>query len=191
MRLDVVGVAVEAVLVVGHDDLGALLVDDLGEPLRRLVDRRRPEGLGVVVLGPALHARVPVAQSHQAVDAEDRHGLVELDGAHLRDLVAVVVIGVGLGAVQGVTALAVGARHQYGAHALVREQTVQPTRRTRFVVGVGVYGEKGQLPSKSSKEIGRVAGRVVSAPGALVVLGAKEQREQVVVHRDEVLVVDL
>src|SRR5690606_29538240 len=58
--LDVVGVAVAAVLVVGDDDLRPVALHEGGEPPRGLVQRDVRERLGVVVGGPAVHAGVAV-----------------------------------------------------------------------------------------------------------------------------------
>ncbi len=117
--LDVVGVAVEAVLVVGDDDLRPLLFNQVREAPGDVFDRRRPEGLGVVVLGPTHHARVAVPEAHVALDAEDLYRVVELDGPDLGDLVAVVVVGVGFHPAGRVTELAIRAGDEDCAHALV------------------------------------------------------------------------
>ncbi len=68
--LDVVGVAVAAVPVVEHDDVGVLLAEDRGQPLGGLVDVGPPERRRVVVLLPAGHPRVAVAEPHDAGHAE-------------------------------------------------------------------------------------------------------------------------
>ena len=52
VHLDVVGVAVVAVPVVEHDDVGLLLAQDGRQPLAGLVDVGPAERLGVVVLPP-------------------------------------------------------------------------------------------------------------------------------------------
>ena len=70
--LDVVGVAVAAVPVVHHDDVGLLLAQHGGQPLAGLVDVGLPERAGVVVLRPPGHAGVLVAEPDDAGDAEDR-----------------------------------------------------------------------------------------------------------------------
>ena len=62
VREDVVRVAVEAVRVVGHDDLGPLRVDHRGDPRRDLVQVLADERARLVVLRPAHHPRVVVAQ---------------------------------------------------------------------------------------------------------------------------------
>jgi len=96
----------------------------------------------VVVLRPALHTRVPVAESHQATDTENLHRIVEFDRTNRGDFVAVMMIGVGLGAVEGVAAFAVGAGDEHCSHALVREQTVEAARGARLVIRMSVHGEK-------------------------------------------------
>ena len=63
--LDVVGVPVEAVRVVGHDDVRLVLLDQLGQPGRGLLDGRRPERPRRVVGRPAGHSGVGVAEQLQ------------------------------------------------------------------------------------------------------------------------------
>ena len=53
--LDVVRMAIEAILVIGDHDLRALLLDELGEPGGGHRHRRLPERLGGIVLRPAHH----------------------------------------------------------------------------------------------------------------------------------------
>lgn len=76
--LDVVGVAVAAVVVVGDEDLGAYLEDDLDEERGGLVDVGLPEAGGVVVVRQAHHPGVAVAagaaEQTEVLDAECGHG---------------------------------------------------------------------------------------------------------------------
>ena len=66
------------VLAVGDDDLGALPADDGDEPLDRLVEGGLGEG-GRVLVGLGVgHARVPVAQEHRVVVADDLGGGLQL-----------------------------------------------------------------------------------------------------------------
>ena len=83
VHLDVVGVAVAAVLVVGGEDIGVLVVEDGGQARRGLVDVGLPEARRVVVGGLARHPRVPVAEVLVARHPEDLAGGGQLDGAAL------------------------------------------------------------------------------------------------------------
>jgi len=47
-------------------------------------------------------------------------------------------------AIERVAALAVRARHEHSAHALIGEQTIRPARRTGLVIGVRVHRQKCQ-----------------------------------------------
>ena len=97
--LDVVGVPVEPVGVVGHDRVGLDLVDDLGERGRRLVDVRLPEAARVVVVRQAHHPRVAVpalaAEEPVVGDAERRARAVKLGDPVLAELVGQQVAQVG------------------------------------------------------------------------------------------------
>src|SRR5205823_5323269 len=80
--LDVVGVAVSAVVVVRDEDLGPYLQDHLDEVGGGLVDVRLPEAGRVVVVGQAHHPGVAVAaraaELTEVLDAELTHGGREL-----------------------------------------------------------------------------------------------------------------
>ena len=143
--LNVIGVTVKTDFVVGDDHLRALFEEDVGESLRRDIDGCLPERRGVLVLGPAHHARVAISQANQSVDPKNLDRLVEFLPSDDRHLVTVVMIIVGFGAVKGVTALAVGARDQHGAHALVSEHTIEAARGTGLIIGMCVHCEKRQL----------------------------------------------
>ena len=91
MSLDVVGVTVEAVFVVGHDDLGR---SSMRWPpaISRVADRGRPERVGVVVLRPAHHAGVAISQSYESTDAENLYRLSSSVSRMLRYVVGVVAV---------------------------------------------------------------------------------------------------
>lgn len=80
--LDVVGVAVSAVLVIGDEDLGTHLQDHLDEMAGRLVDVGPPEAVRVVVVGGAHHPGVLVpaaaAEETEVLDAQSLHGRGQL-----------------------------------------------------------------------------------------------------------------
>ena len=83
MHFDVIGMAVVAVPVVGDEQVGRLVAQDLREPLGGFVDVGLEERLGVGVLFPTSHAAVLVAEPHNAVDAEHRCRLRRLGLAAL------------------------------------------------------------------------------------------------------------
>ena len=141
-----VGVAVAAVLVVGHEDLRPHLAEDLDQEQRRLVEVGLPERVRPVVGGQPHHPGVAVAArpAEEAVvaDAERLHRggqlvdpvpaeLVLLVGGEVRELgdehLALLAQGAGdqgdLGALGGV------ARHRRAV-------------ADRLVVGVGVHEQQ-------------------------------------------------
>jgi hypothetical protein len=69
VHLDVVGVAVVAVLVVGEQYVCPLALQDVGEAVAAS-HVRPPERRGVVVVGRAHHPRIAVAQELDPVDPE-------------------------------------------------------------------------------------------------------------------------
>ena len=71
VHLDVVGVAVAAVVVVDREHVGLLVAEDRGQPLGGLVDVGLPERPSGVVLGRAHHPGVDVAEELDPLDAED------------------------------------------------------------------------------------------------------------------------
>ena len=63
-----VGVAVEAVLVIGDDDVGAVMLDESAHCGRRFVNRRCPKRTGPVVAGPSHHPGVAVSEELEMVN---------------------------------------------------------------------------------------------------------------------------
>ena len=181
VRLDVVGVAVEAVLVVGDDDLGALLEQDRREPRRGLVDGRRPERPRGVVLRPSLHARVGEAEHLEARHAEDRRGGAELGlrGARATSPGSWCSRS-GVDAVGRVAERAVGAGHEHRAHPLVGVGAQHAARRRRLVVGVRVDAQHGVRSAGRSSDsfeqvvLGQRRARAVERPH--VALRAEDAR---------------
>ena len=89
VHLDVVGVAVAAVVVVDGEHVGVLLVEDARRAGPRPRRRRRVANEpGVVVRRLAGHARVAVAEELDAVDAEDLGGRVQLGDAPVDERLA-------------------------------------------------------------------------------------------------------
>ncbi len=83
VHLDVVGVPVATVLVVGGEDVGALVVEDGGQTCGRLIDVGPPEAGRIVVGGFAGHARVAVPEILVTAHPEDLARRSELDSASL------------------------------------------------------------------------------------------------------------
>ena len=71
MHLDVIRVPVPAMVVVDGEHVGAFLVEDLCEPLCRVVEVGGPEGALRVVLGCPHHPRVEVTEELDAGHSED------------------------------------------------------------------------------------------------------------------------
>ncbi len=136
--LDVVGVAVAAVLVVGHDDVGPDTPDDTGQARRRLVEVGHVEAVGVLVVGGAGHAAVAVAEPDVLVDGErgDR-------GRHLTAPVGGQVLVAEVDAGQVLARLPAGAGHHHGAPATRGRTGEHAPTGDRFVVGVGVHAQQG------------------------------------------------
>ncbi|BCB74897.1 hypothetical protein Pflav_013070 [Phytohabitans flavus] len=70
MGLDVIGVAVPAVFVVGDDNVGPVLLHQRGEAGSGVGHRDVGKRLWVVVRLPAGHARVAISQQLHMIDAE-------------------------------------------------------------------------------------------------------------------------
>lgn len=146
MGLDVVGVAVAAVRVVGDQDLGADLADHLDEMGCGLVQVGGPEGAGPVVLLGAHHPGVAEASgaAEEAVvgDPELLHGGGELaDAVRAEDVLAV------RGEVRenvrdDLALLAEGAGHQGDVGTVGRVLGHGGAIVDRLVVGVRVHEEQ-------------------------------------------------
>ena len=116
----------------------------LGQPAAASSTGRPPEGRRRLVLRPALHARVVVAEQLEVGDAEDLAAGLELV-RRSGTTTALVVPGLaGLDPAGGVPQLAVGAGHQDGAHALGGVTGQDAARPDRLVVGMGVHGHEGE-----------------------------------------------
>ena len=133
VHLDVVGVAVVAVPVVEHDDVGLLLAQDRRQPLAGLVDVGPAERTGIVVLLPARHARSPGSRASAtsatpsaAADAADSVRRRSTSVSPAREVVGRLAVG------------AVGAHDEHDAVALRRRTGHRPARQAGLVVGVGV-----------------------------------------------------
>ena len=82
---DVVGVAVESVLAEGENDLGFEAADLEDQASNDLVLIGLNEGVGMMVVVPAGHAGIAVAEHVVGLDAELLDGLGEFGAADLTD----------------------------------------------------------------------------------------------------------
>ena len=60
--MDVIGVVVAAALVVGHDDVGLVLLEQVREAFRGIVDGDVAEYVGPILVLPVGHARVVIPE---------------------------------------------------------------------------------------------------------------------------------
>lgn len=144
--LDVVGVAVSAVGVIGDEDLGAYLADHPDQVGGGLVDVGGPEGTGPLVLLDTHHPGVAVAAgaAEEAVvgDAELLHGLGQL--VHPVRAQRVVTVGreVGETGRDDLALFAEGAGHQRHPRSLGRVLGHGRAVVDRLVVRVRVHQEQ-------------------------------------------------
>ena len=151
-RVDVVGMAVVAVLVVRHDRRRASLADDLDQPARRELDVGLPEGVGMGVgIGPH-HSRVAIPEQvlmdGTAPEGVERAG--QLGGPDRRQprpgLFGVErrIVDLSLGAI--------GAGDEIDADALGHEARDAAAGADALVVGVGVDEEDPAGTQAASSE---------------------------------------
>lgn len=88
VHLHVVGMAVHAAFVVGGEDLGPFLGEDLRKARRGLVDVGLPERRGIVVPRRVRHARVAIPEERDARDTEMACGGPRLRFATLTERLA-------------------------------------------------------------------------------------------------------
>ena len=166
--LDVVGMSVETVLVVGHHHLGPVFPHQIGQPGRRLAHRCPPKRTGRVVLRPAIHARIVVPEQFEMGHPENLAARLELASAQRNDDLLVVARIVGLQPSGRVAQLAVGAGDQHGLHALIGVTSEHPPRADGFVVGMGVDGHQGKgLCGHAWQRRGRCRPAITSGVGPL------------------------
>ncbi len=85
VHLHMVGVSIAAVPVIADQHLRVFLVDDLSESTAGLVEIGPRKGSGVVVLRPAGHPRVVIAQPRHPADAEHSRRRLQLTTAPIRE----------------------------------------------------------------------------------------------------------
>ena len=142
--VDVIGVVVAAELVVGHDDVGLVPLEQAREAFGGIVDGDVAEHVGPVLVLPVDHARVVVPEQLEVRDAERLARSLELAEADAGDLGLVVALISGLDPARCVAELAVRARDDNGSHALVRVPGQDAARARRLVVRVRVHGHQRQ-----------------------------------------------
>ena len=138
MHLDVVGVAVAAVVVVDGEDVRLLLVEDHREPPGGVVDGGPPEAVRGVVGRLAHHPGVGPAEELHAVRADLPRRGVALGRAPQRQRLAV-----GEHAGHGLAQLAAGGEHDHHAVAGVDGTGQRAGGADRLVVGMGVEADDG------------------------------------------------
>ena len=153
MHLQVVRVGVALlVVVVGDDHLRTGPADGRHETADGLVERGLVEAGRVLVARRVGHARVPVAEHDDLVEADDLGRAGELSGPQVRQQRLLLM---GLQAVEGLPGLpeggvlelallAAGAAHEHGADALGVVAGQRGRALRGFVVRVGVHCEHAQ-----------------------------------------------
>jgi len=139
----VVGVPIDAVVVVADDGGGAHACQRLGQPDRRVVEHGTAERAGRRVRRVTGHARVVVAEELDAPDPEDAGGRLALPAADAGQ--AGVVDGPVVGRVQGAE-LTTGGDDEHDRHPGRRQTGHRAAREDRLVVGMGVH-EHDRHPS--------------------------------------------
>ncbi len=129
--LDVVGVAVVAVLVVDGEHVGSFVDEKARETRRGLVEVGAPERIGVVVGGFSRHTRIAVAEKLDAVDAEHCSCGVQLGDPAVDERLAF-----RQHIWREFAELAARGRNEDHAVAVALGARHRTTRRDRFVVGV-------------------------------------------------------
>ena len=143
VHLDVVGVAVHAVPVVHHDHVGLLLAQHRRQPLGGLVEVDPPEGVGLVVLRPARHPGVGVAEPHDPGHAEHLGRPLGLGPAPLDHRLLAEVLG-------GLAVAAVGAHDEHDAVPLRRGAGHRPAGAAGLIVRMGVHEHQGRHGRQST-----------------------------------------
>ena len=149
VHLDVVGVAVAAVVVVGRDDVGLLLAEDHRQAGGSLVERGLRERPGHLAGRRAHHPRVHVAEELDPVDAQEPGRLVGLGGAADRQGLAVVQH-----ARHGLAVLAPRRDHEHHPVPEGLRLGHRPGGRDGLVVGVRVEGDEGRHVRRSHRSTG-------------------------------------
>ena len=135
--LDVVGVAVAAVPVVADHDVGALLIEDLGEPARGLLEVCEVEGARVVVLLPPGHAGVGVAEPGHPGEPEDARGRLRLAAAAIDHSLTLGQV------VRRLPVVAVRREHHHDAVPLGGGTRHGSGGLGRLVIGMGMHVDDG------------------------------------------------
>ena len=140
--LDVVGMPVPAVAVIGDDNVRAEAADVGDDPAHRLVEVGPPERpRRVVGLGPG-HPRVAELQEVDLGDPQDLAGPAQLGFADLLEPGTDLVLVGGVLGVEDGRHLAVGAADHRGGDTAIRAEREQPAHGDGLVVRMGVDGQQ-------------------------------------------------
>src|ERR1019366_5175638 len=157
--LDVVGVPVAAVAVIGDDNVGAEAADVGDDPAHRLIEVGPPERLRRVVgLGPG-HPRVAEPEEVDLGDPQDLAGPAQLGFADLLEPGPDLVLLGGVLGVEDGRHLAVGAADHRGGDPAIRAEGEQPTHGDGLVVRMGVDGQQTEPGDVALGVLHGVAGR--------------------------------
>ena len=135
---------VAAELVVGHDDVGLVPLEQARQAFGGIVDGNVAEHVGPVLVRPVDHARVVVPEQLEMGDAERLACSLELAEADAGDFGLVVALISRLDPARCVSELAVRACDDNGSYAVVRVPGEDAARARRLVVGVRVHGHQRQ-----------------------------------------------
>ena len=123
----------------GHHQVGAYLADDVRQLLHNLVTRGLVQRVGVLVVGGAGHARVPVIEEPHIPYPGNRHRLPQFFLPDLRQRCGSSQTGVA-----NLPHVAVGGAHQGNPRALGRQHRQRPAASEPLVVRVGEHGQDFQ-----------------------------------------------
>ena len=145
VRLQVIGVVVPGVGEVRDHDLRAEPLDQLDQARRDHVVGLPVEGARVLVLRPAVHPRVAVAERLHVRHAERLGGHLQLAEPDARDVVGIVALLAGLDVAGRVAELAVRAGDEHRPDAFGRVAGEGDPGAVRLVVGVRVHRHQRQV----------------------------------------------
>ena len=137
VNLDVVGMAVAAVPVVGDQHVGPFGPQHMDETGRGGVDVGSPEAVGPLILFPAGHPRIVIAEPLQTVNTEDRRRPLGLGATAVDERLA------GGKVVGRLAELPVRGDHVHDPVSLGGGPGHRSARRQCLVVGMGVEEDDG------------------------------------------------
>src|ERR1700722_17745157 len=143
--MDVVGVLVRTLIVIGDQYLRLVLFHQAGDPrgyvrLGDVAERVRP-----VLVVPVRHAGVVVTEQFEIADTEDLGGFAQLSEALAGYGLLVMPVWSGLDPRGPVAELTAGAGDDHGSDALGGVGGQHAAGARRFVVGMGMDGHHREL----------------------------------------------